>query len=344
MRLYPLILLVAVLLLSGCASTQWRYELTDKAELTWPAAPKRAKVVYVGALHRFSPEGWSLASLLLGKGDAGLIQEPVSVAVGLDGRIAIAEAGKQGVHLYIPAKQKYVLLFKGKEPFASPVSVMFDTSLRLYVADSAGRKVVIFDEAGAFAGELHPRQEEFGGPKPEEFGRPTGIAYGNGLLYVSDATRHLVHIFDSQNRYLRSIGGNGTADGQFNMPTHLATDSNGMLYVNDAMNFRIQVLDSDMTFMTRFGRHGDGSGDFAMSKGVAVDDTGAVYVVDALFDAVQVFDPQKNFALTIGGQGSGPGQFWLPSGIFIDHANRLYVCDRYNNRVQVFQVIDFQPE
>ena len=326
--------LVLLSFLCACAPMKWDATLGEPATLSWPPMPNPKKVEYIGSLRQFTPVGRSLRTMVFGQDQAGMIVKPVAIAVGGDGRMAVADAGKRGVHFYVPSQQKYLLLSKaGKDDFVSPVSVIFDGSLNLLVSDSMLGKVFLFDGDGKYAKEIIP-------PKKESFVRPTGLAYQDidNQLYVVDSKTSQVNIFDNHGQYLNSFGKRGSGDGELNIPTHISTGPEGRIYVNDAMNFRTQVFTPQGRFVSRFGHHGDGSGDFAMPKGIAIDQRGVIYVAEILFDTVQMFSTKGDYLLSLGSKGQGPAEFWMPSGLFIDRENKLYVCDTYNQRIQIFQL------
>ena len=323
------------LCISACAPIKWNAAVGEPAKLSWPPMPNPKKIEYIGILRQFTPASRSLSSIIFGQDPAGMIVKPIAIAVGNDGRMAIADASKRGVHFYIPSQQKYVLLSKaGAEDFLSPVSVMFDGSLNLVISDSMLGKVFVFDGNGNYTKEITP-------PKKQAFVRPTGLAYQESeenKLYVVDSKTSQVAIFNDQGQYLDSFGKRGIGNGELNIPTHIASGPGGKIYINDAMNFRAQVFTPQGRFLSMFGHHGDGSGDFAMPKGIAVDRLGTIYVAETLFDTVQLFSVQGDYLLALGSKGQGPAEFWMPSGLFIDRDNKLYVCDTYNQRIQIFQL------
>ena len=340
MKYFPIhcrtgLLALLILSLSACAPVKWAAVLGEPAKLSWPPMPNPKKIEYLGILRQFTPVSRSLSTILFGQDSAGMIVKPIAIAVGGDGRMAIADSGKRGVHFYIPSQQKYVLLNKaGAEDFLSPVSVMFDGGLNLLISDSMLAKVFVFDVNGSYVREIIP-------PKKQAFVRPTGLAYleaAENKLYVVDSKTSQVAIFNDQGQYLNSFGKRGLDNGDLNIPTHIASGPEEKIYVNDAMNFRAQIFTSRGRFLSMFGHHGDGSGDFAMPKGIAVDRLGTIYVAETLFDNVQLFSPQGDYLLALGSKGQGPAEFWMPSGLFIDRDNKLYVCDTYNQRVQIFQL------
>jgi DNA-binding beta-propeller fold protein YncE len=335
------LLLALLCLASGCA-TRWALKTAQPpTALQWPFQPNQAKATYVQSLTGLAPDkgtAWVLKAIVFGTEteDRNAFVLPVAVATGDDGRIAVADMGRRCVHLYVPREQRYQQL-KGsdRDKIASPVGVVFDESLRLYVSDSAG-KVFAFGPDGGLLFTLQTAGTE-------RLQRPTGIAYSprKKLLYVVDTLANKVHAFATNGDFAFSFGERGDAKGHFNFPTHIFSSPAGDLYVTDALNFRVQIFDEQGGLLGAFGHHGDGSGDMAMPKGVAVDGDGIVYVVDGIFDNLQLFNRRGEFLLTVGRRGTDYGEFWLPSGAFFSEQDKLlYVCDTYNRRVQVFRITE----
>lgn len=336
-RWWRLVLLVA-LASEGCAA-QWTLRTSSPdAPLQWPYAPAPAKVAYLHALAgvvRGTDLGSVLRVVAFGSEseDRDAFVLPVAVAVGADGRLAVADLGRRCVHLYVPGESRYQRVTgTEEEPLQSPVAVAFDEANELFVSDSAGR-VLGFDAAGNLRFTLRRAGAR-------SLARPTGLAYDRERkrLYVVDTLAAEIDVFDDAGNFVSAFGSRGEGAGELNFPTHVFCTSRGELYVTDAMNFRVQIFDPSGKVLGGFGRHGDGSGDLAMPKGVAVDRDGVVYVVDGLFDNVQLFDRGGRLLLTLGARGTDHGEFWLPSGAFIDDEDRLYVCDSYNRRIQVFRI------
>lgn len=314
-------------------------------ELVWPAAPLPARIRYVGAVS--TPED-------LGR-QKGFWRK---------------------VWEFIRGEEE-------DERIVRPMSVVVDSKDRLIVADSAMKRVHVFDrknsEYSAIRGSdqeslilplglvvdgddrIYVADGERGkiyifkpdGVFDKAYGayswlkRPTGLAIDRARkrLYVVDTPSHDIKVLDlTQGTLVQTIGRRGEAAGEFNFPTYVSTDLQGRLYVTDSLNARIQVFDAKGRFVSSFGKQGDGSGDFNAAKGVAVDGEGHIYVADAGFDNVQIFDAEGKLLLYWGASGQGPGKFWLPTGLFIDGQNRIYVADSYNNRVQIFQYLGKQAQ
>jgi DNA-binding beta-propeller fold protein YncE len=198
---------------------------------------------------------------------------------------------------------------------------------RLFVTDSASGRVAALDLRGR-ALWIRGRQDGFE--------RPTGIAASPDRLYVTDTLRHRVVILNTQGAVVGGFGEHGSGPGQFNFPTNITRSADGRVFVTDAMNFRVQVFDADGRFLRAFGRLGDGAGDFDKPKGVAIDRDGHVYVVEGFHDVVQIFDADGRVLLVFGGSGQGAGELWLPAGMAIAN-DIIYVVDSANRRVQMYE-------
>jgi sugar lactone lactonase YvrE len=322
----------------SCASSWSLRTSQPEVALQWPYPPARPALTYLRSIHGLSrsADAGSLAQAFVygrAPSDSGGFQVPVAVAVGEDGRIAVADTGCACVHLFIPARSQYLRLLGAKEsPLGSPVGVVFGDGARLYVADSTGQ-VLAFGADGSL--ELTLRQA---GATPLR--RPTGVAYSpkRRLLYVVDTLGHAMHGLHPNGELAWSRAQRGEVEGAFNFPTHITWSAPDELVVTDALNFRLQIFSDLGEFRAALGRHGDGSGDLAMPKGVAVDAGGVLYVADSVFDNVQLFDRSGGFLLTLGRRGTDFGEFWLPAGLAISAAGELYVCDTYNRRIQVFRI------
>ncbi len=262
------------------------------------------------------------------------------------------------------------------------VSGKIDRSMvRPYALATAGDDLVVADPGAAavhllnLTGSSYRRLTKI---DEEELQSPVGVAYGAGLLFISDSALNKVFVLTPSGEPVRSIDGLKRPTGIAFDPqserlyvaetlahqvavlaldgTRLATIGergknagnlnfpthlsvhNGTLVVNDTMNFRLQAFGEEGELRWSFGTHGTGSGHFAQPKGVGVDRQGHIYVADAVFNRVQIFDKQGRFLLAFGGTGSKAGDMYLPAGLAVDR-DRIFVADSYNRRVQVFEFL-----
>ena len=281
---------------------------------------------------------------------------------------------------------KWKSLLLGEDPSAAPLSdvmvkpygIAVAPDGRVYVADTAARRVFVFDpdaKSVAFVGESGTGKltkpvgvaldgegkvfvadatlnRVFGyapdGSVAVAIGREGELKSPSGLatdrprkrVYVADSTKHQVYCYSTEDgAHIRTIGERGGEPGQFNFPTNLFVDGRGQLYVADTMNFRVQIFDADGAFVREFGTLGDAPGTFNRPKGVAVDSEGHIYVADGAFNNFQIFDADGRLLLFVGTGGRESGEFFLPTGLYIDARDRIYVADQGNSRVQVFEYV-----
>jgi len=329
----------AVLLVAGC-TPKWSLDVESPAEpVRWVDQDNATRARQVSTIKGFKETSTTVPDILRriafgARKDENRIGRPVAAAVGRDGRMAVADAGCSCVHLYVPAEQTYRRLrAAGGGVMQTPVGVAFDGESRLFVSDSSRGAIEAFDRSGEHLFSIKQAGADV-------LRRPTGLTYSPAgkSLYAVDTLANRVYAFDGSGALLRSFGGPGEKNGQFNYPTHIAAGPDGNVYVIDALNFREQTFDASGAFLSAFGHHGNGSGDFAMPKGIAVDASGVIYIVDTLFDNIQLFSRTGEFLFTIGRRGSGQGEFSLPSGLFLGQDGALYVCDTYNQRIQVIRL------
>ncbi|OHB65415.1 MAG: hypothetical protein A2Y77_08800 [Planctomycetes bacterium RBG_13_62_9] len=307
--------------------------------LVWPEPPEQPRIMYLGAVST-ETDMEKRGSLFEGLGDLLFGKKPVGVLV-------------------------------------CPYAVAVDPAGIMYVADSGGAVVHVFDlrtrdyrqfsslgkngklekpiglavlgdrvyvaDSGLRQVCVFRKNGEFlSAFGQDRFKRPAGIACQSpqGTIYVADAANHTIEVFDRNGVFLREIGSRGTGWGQFNFPTHLSIDRVGQLYVSDTLNYRIQVFGPDDRFVRMFGQQGDRPGNFAHPCGVACDGLGNLYVTDRQFENVQIFDAQGRLLMALGHEGTAPGEFWLPAGICTDSRNRIYVADSFNKRIQIFELLE----
>jgi len=307
----------------------------DTAPHYWPAPPEPVRVVYVGSMHRPADAGIKVsgfrrvANLFTGsaKGREPLLK-PFGIALDEKDNLCITDTGAGAVIYLDRAKKSWTRWDRiGKTSFISPVGVTKrgDT---FFVADSGLGAILAFNERGKLLFQTTNHLE-----------RPTGLTIVGNRLFASDSKRHAVVSLDLSGHYLSEFGHRGAGQGEFNFPTHIASNANGDLLITDSLNSRVQVFDSNGNFKSQIGSMGDSTGQFSRPKGVAVDAFGHVYVIDALFDNIQIFDLKGALLLNFGASGNEPGEFWLANGIAISHSNEIYVTDSYNHRIQIFRYV-----
>lgn len=160
------------------------------------------------------------------------------------------------------------------------------------------------------------------------------------------ATLDKTHVYG----FRAAWGGRGRADGQFMLPTGLATDGAGTVYVTDAIRCCVQAFDRSGKFLARHGSEGgalEAGLKFTNPSAVCVDQKRRIYVADTKNCRVTVFTPDGETVLQFGRplvvmglrDEAGVVGFNYPRGLAVDDAEGLlYVADSGNNRLRCFSL------
>lgn len=172
--------------------------------------------------------------------------------------------------------------------------------------------------------------------KDAQMARPVAAASAGDRLYVVDEKKSALLVYDADGKFVRSIGGAGEKDGQFDEPRGVAVGPAGMVYVADTGHSRIQIFDRDGGFLYAFGEKGSEPGHLRGPESVALGADGRIYVADTGNDRVQVFTREGILLYQIGAPGKQPGQLRGPTRVAVDPSDDVYVLDKGNDRIQKF--------
>lgn len=325
---------------AGCASNDRNIFPALKAPISWPDAPQRPRIDYVGELRtsadlKAKPTlGEALGEVFVGKSEPAPLFGPRDVLVTADGeRVWVADPGGRCLHMFDLERRKYARITEiGGSPLISPVCVSRGPGGGVLVCDSERASIdLISGESGALFESVQ---------LPEDVLRPVDVLYdaSTGEYFVVDSAAHDIKVLSDEGRLLRVLAKRGVGRESLNFPTSIATDGQN-LWITDTGNNRAVCMSRAGEELRSIGKAGDAPGDLAMPKSIAVDADGHIYVVDGRFENVQIFDNAGRLLLFFGGEGTAPGQFWLPGGVFIEQCGRIWVCDSYNRRLQVFQYV-----
>jgi DNA-binding beta-propeller fold protein YncE len=221
---------------------------------------------------------------------------------------------------------------EGSASLGKPYAVHADRKGRMYVADSAWQKVLVFDE---------PNRDFFilGVDGPGQLTNPRGVTTdAEGRIYVSDGTQNRVVVYDAKGEFVLAMG----LRGQLDKPVGIAVnDALKRIYVvstgsGSTQTHKVTVFDPTGAVLFEFGGRGVEDGKFNFPTNLAVDGPGKVYVMDSLNFRVQIFDADGKFLSKFGGVGTGFGQFSKPKGIGVDSEGHIYVSDAAFNNIQIF--------
>jgi DNA-binding beta-propeller fold protein YncE len=204
---------------------------------------------------------------------------------------------------------------------------------KVFVTDSGGRSVVVFDIPGQKSFRLGESSEG-------SLNMPLGIDVDNqGNVYVVDGTAKQVQMYDKDGKFLRTLA----AGTRLSRPSGIAVDGEGKrMYVVDTgavtnEKHRIAVFDiASNKHLFDIGKRGSGDGEFNLPRDVTIGTDGLLYVVDGGNFRVQVFKPDGTFVRVFGSIGRQGGQFSRPKEAAVDPEGNIYVIDAAFGNFQIF--------
>lgn len=154
----------------------------------------------------------------------------------------------------------------------------------------------------------------------------------NGYLYVADAGRSQVVIYDEMGNYKRCFG-----DTLNFKPTDVfVSDKN--VWVANMTGHKIDVYGKDSLnkWMYSFGQAEPGKIDYLYAPTNVYVKNNKVYVTDFGDFKIKIFSLDGKFLDTLGSYGTNPGQLAKPKGIAVDRDANIYVVDAAFENVQIF--------
>ncbi|MEZ0395162.1 MAG: flippase activity-associated protein Agl23 [Anaerolineales bacterium] len=222
----------------------------------------------------------------------GTFNEPWDVAVSPDGRrVYVADTWNHRIQVFT-AEGVFITQWgqpgfgQSSDPYGywGPRGIAVDSLGRVYVVDTGNKRVLVYDENGAFLSTFGS-----GGTLAGQFNEPVGIAIDSaGQVYIADTWNQRIQIFlpgldplapafyatalwDFSGWYGQSLD---------NKP-YLAVDAQGNVYVTDPDAGRVLQFDPQGLFVRGWGEDLLGGGRIGVAAGIAVDARGRVWVSDA---------------------------------------------------------------
>lgn len=258
-------------------------------------------------------------------------QSPARIAVGPAGSVFVSDPASGSVETF----DAFGRPVARREGFARPLGIAVKAQADLALAEEQPGRVSVFDAQWNVLYLL--------GQGDGEFQLPNHLAWdaapGSNTLYVADSKANLIKVYAGPN-LIRTFGGAGTGNGQFDFPAGLCIRTNGEVCVVDQNNDRVQVFDRAGTFLRSFGL--GSSKPSGRSQAVLADAAGRVLVADSFQGTVKVFDADTGALLAnIGSFGQQPGQLDAPAGLALDSLNRLFITSANARRLEVFGLDSF---
>jgi len=166
--------------------------------------------------------------------------------------------------------------------------------------------------------------------------KPAAVAARQGRVYVSDALRRSIVVFDVPRRSVFQFG--LRPPGTLGKPMAIAMDAARRVYVADATLRKVLVYDALGLFQQAIGDPSQ----LHRPTGVAVSADGSrVYIIDRADNEserhrVMAYDGEGKLLREIGQRGRRDGQFNVPVQGAVSADGHLHVLDAGNFRVQTF--------
>jgi DNA-binding beta-propeller fold protein YncE len=278
-----------------------------------------------------APQGEPSSVIRFYNGVLADLSQPVAAAIGPEGVVWVVEEASRTLALF-DADGRLVrrTALEGEGEALTPGGVAVGTDGSVFVSDAVGGRVGVFDGEGAFrrwigAGLL---------------GEPRGLDVAGGRLWVADAGRHRVVVFDVDGTPRGGFGGPGTAAGRFLRPVDVAAAGEGRVWVADFDNDRVQLLEADGSPLRAVGDFGPFPGLFAGPSALEFR-AGRLFVADHANHRVQVFDGEGAALFEFGVHAlrprEGEGRLHYPVGLAVDPSGRrAVVVESLDDRCQLF--------
>ena len=202
--------------------------------------------------------------------------------------------------------------------FSDPRFIAVDNNGHIFVGESEGGRIQVFDETGKYLAQWKATGEESGDIYL------TGLAAGrDGAVYTVVGSQ--LYVYDGLKGNL--IGRLDHPDGWGYTDVSLAPDGSivAAWYKNrdDVLRFnqtgQIELLVENAI--------GNVTGDSEIDTRLAVDGSGNIYALAYFNEAVFIFSPKGQYISRFGSMGDARGQFTSPRSIAVDNLGKIYIAD-----------------
>jgi sugar lactone lactonase YvrE/tetratricopeptide (TPR) repeat protein len=229
---------------------------------------------------------------------------------------------------------------EGKDPILKQPEMVAAGEGIAYIIDREMEQVVAFSSAGKYLYSFNSKSGGFfssGGDEISELKSPRGIAYRDGIVYVSDTGNKRIQMFGANGVFLQSLAlkpgvveKNEANREQYKLrePTDIAVDYLGRVY----------VLDADDGLVKIYAPKGDYLGalagtKFAQSMSAAAD---GIYVAERDTLTVRKYGFSTKMLFQFGSKGEGKGQFKSITGMAVTPDHQFFIGDSKKGMASVY--------
>jgi DNA-binding beta-propeller fold protein YncE/predicted outer membrane lipoprotein len=210
-------------------------------------------------------------------------ESPIAIALGREGEVLVTDSDLARV--FRIGTDGSPLGEFGAGLLQRPTGIVRDADRgRIYVADTHGHDIKVFDDEGRHLATWGER-----GEAPGELNYPPHLALSEGVLVVADSMNARIQGFDREGKLVLRFGQRGLYVGNLVRPKGVAADDEGNLYVVESMHDTLLVYDRTGRLLMSLGGTDNESGRFHLPAGVWVDARNRVYVADMFNARVSVF-------------------------------------------------------
>jgi hypothetical protein len=227
-------------------------------------------------------------------------------------------AGKKGkIHEYLFGKKEPVSIIK-------PYGVKVHRN-KVYICDTGRAGLVILDFSKGLLNLWVP-----GGRGQLQLPINSDVDE-DGVLFVADANRRQVVVFDPEGNYITAFG-----EQENFKPTDVIAEKDTIWVASvEDRAVHLYAAGTYQHLGAYSGKDAGESGFLRQPTNIAFQDH-ALYVSDFGDFNVKKFSSAGHLTGTVGGYGNGPGQFTRPKGVALDRERTLYVVDAAFQNVQIF--------
>ena len=214
----------------------------------------------------------------------GALTSPTSIVKDSKGNFFVAEPAKGDV-LAIDIGRKSIesldfSAVSGDNP-VYPGNMAVDSEDRLYIADKANQRILLFDSSLKFEREILVKESR---------GLKDIKVDTQGRIYVLSTIDGSICVYNSKGKLLLKFGSRGTDKGEFDFPTSLAIDRKGLIYVADQHKNQVLVFNNKGRFLYAFSQLGWREGRLHRPSFIYINNSGRIFIVDRANTRISVFE------------------------------------------------------